>query len=124
MIVIDYKEHTNFLGVWLDKNLRWTVHTQQLTNKLGKICFTLRVIKRVAGLETVHTSYYANFHLLLHGLVFWDNSGNEKVIFRMQKRAIRAMVQMLITLTVNNILKRYIYYLYQVRIYTRIYMKF
>jgi hypothetical protein len=75
--VINYKEHTNFLGVWLDKNLKWTVHTQQLANKLGKICFVLRVINRVAGLDTVRTLYYAYFHSLLYGLVFfWDNSGN------------------------------------------------
>jgi hypothetical protein len=94
LINYNYKEHANFLGVWLDKNLKWTVHTQQLANKLGKICFALLVIKRVAGLETVRTLYYAYFHsLLLYGLVFWGNSGSEKVIFRMQKRAIRATVQ-------------------------------
>jgi hypothetical protein len=25
--VINYTEHTNFLGVWLDKNLKWSTHT-------------------------------------------------------------------------------------------------
>jgi hypothetical protein len=91
--VINYTEHTNFLGVWLDKNLKWSTHTQQLTNKLCNICFTLRVIKRVSGLETV-CALYAYFHsLLLYGLIFWGNSRNEKLIFRLQKRAIRAMVQ-------------------------------
>jgi hypothetical protein len=34
--VINYTEHTKFLGVWLDKNL-----TQQLANKLCQICFAL-----------------------------------------------------------------------------------
>jgi hypothetical protein len=92
--VINYTQHTNSLGLWLDKNLKWSTHTQQLANKLCKVCFVLRVIKRVSGLETVCTLYYAYFHsLLLYGLIFWGNLGNAKLIFRLQKRAIRAMVQ-------------------------------
>jgi hypothetical protein len=39
--VINYAEHTNILGMWLDKNLRWSTHTQKLANKLFKICFGL-----------------------------------------------------------------------------------
>jgi hypothetical protein len=92
--VINYTEHSKFLGVWLDKNLRWSTHTQKLANKLCKICFGIRVIRRVSGLETVRTLYYAYFQfLLLYGLIFWGNSANAKLIFRLQKRAIRAMIQ-------------------------------
>jgi hypothetical protein len=59
--VIKYSEHSKFLGVWLDKSLRWSVHTQELAKKLCKVCFGLRVVKRVSGLETVRTLYYAYF---------------------------------------------------------------
>jgi hypothetical protein len=92
--VIKCSEHSKFLGVWLDKSLRWSIHTQELANKLCKICFGLWVVKRVSGLETVHTLYYAYFQSLwLYGLIFWGNSANAKLIFRLQKRAIRAMMQ-------------------------------
>jgi hypothetical protein len=92
--VINYTEHTKFLGLWLDKNIKWSLHTQQLATKLSKICFAIRIIKQVSGLETVRTLYCAYFHsLLLYGLIFWENSANAKFIFRLQKRAIRAMVQ-------------------------------
>jgi predicted GTPase len=47
--VINYTEHTKFLGMWLDKKLRWSTHTQKLANKLCKICFGLQVVKRVSG---------------------------------------------------------------------------
>jgi hypothetical protein len=85
---IKYSEHSKFLGVWLDKSLRWSTHTQELAKKLCKICFGLRVVKRVAGLESVRILYYAYFHSLLsYGLIFWGNSANAKLIFKLQKRA-------------------------------------
>jgi hypothetical protein len=38
--------------------------------------------------------YYAYFQsLLIYGLIFWGNLGNAKLIFRLQKRAIRTMMQ-------------------------------
>jgi hypothetical protein len=95
--VINYTEHIKFLGLWLDKNIKWSMHTQQLATKLCKICFAIRVIKRVSGLKTVRTLYCAYFHSyrngMEYGLIFWGNSANEKLIFRLQKTAIRAMVQ-------------------------------
>jgi hypothetical protein len=73
---IKYSEQLKFLGVWLDKNLSWSIYTQELAKKkLGKICFGLRVVKRVLGFETVQTLYYTYFQSsLLYGLIFWGNS--------------------------------------------------
>jgi hypothetical protein len=70
-------------------------YTYSTTSKrLCRICFALRVIGRVLGLETTRTLYYAYFQsLLLYGLIFWGNSGNAKLIFKLQKRAIRTMMQ-------------------------------
>jgi hypothetical protein len=42
--VINYTEHIQFLGLWLDKNIKWSIHTQQLAIKLSKICFAIRII--------------------------------------------------------------------------------
>jgi hypothetical protein len=43
--VINYSEYTKFLGVWLDKNLSWSIHTQDLAKRLCKICFGLCLVK-------------------------------------------------------------------------------
>jgi hypothetical protein len=68
--VINYTEYIEFLGLWLDKNIKWSLHTQQLATKLSKIYFAIRVIKRVSGLETVRTVYCVYFHsVLLYGLI-------------------------------------------------------
>jgi hypothetical protein len=61
-MVITYTKHSKFLGVWLDKNLKSSIHTQKLANKLCKICFGLRVVRRVSGLETDSTLYYVYFN--------------------------------------------------------------
>jgi hypothetical protein len=92
--VINYTDHSEFLGIWLDKNIKWSLHTQKLASKLCKIFFGLQVVRRVTGLVTVRTLYYAYFKsLLTYGLIFWGNSTNAKLIFRLQKRAIRVMMQ-------------------------------
>jgi hypothetical protein len=45
-------------------------------------------------LESVRTLYYAYFHSFLsYGILFWGNSSNAKLIFKLQKRAIRAMME-------------------------------
>jgi hypothetical protein len=53
-MAINYIDHSKLLGVWLDKILKWSIHTQNLTNKLSKICFGLWVVRRVTGQETSH----------------------------------------------------------------------
>jgi hypothetical protein len=128
--VINYTEHIKLFGLWLDKNIKWSMHTQQLAIKLSKICFAIRIFKRVSGLETVRTLNCAYLHsLLLYGLIFWGNSTNAKLIFRLQKRAIRAMVQIpknisckqyFKSLHILPLLSLYIYiYIYEIQVYIK-----
>jgi UDP-N-acetylglucosamine 2-epimerase len=39
--VINYTAHSKFLGVRLNKHLRWNMHMKTLTNNLSKVCFGL-----------------------------------------------------------------------------------
>jgi hypothetical protein len=124
--VINYSEHLKFLGVWLDNNLNWSIHTRELANKLGKICFALQVVRRASGLETVCTLYHAHFQSLLsYGVLFWGNAASGKLIFRLQKRAIRAMMQIPKFNSCKQFFK-YLYilplpclYIYEVIVYTK-----
>jgi ribosomal protein L31E len=68
--VINYLDHLQFLEVWLDNNLNWSIHTRDIAKKLSKICFGLRVVRRATGLETVCIIYYAYFQSMLsYGLI-------------------------------------------------------
>jgi hypothetical protein len=44
-IQIPYVSETNFLGVWLDRNLNWDFHVEKLVIKLSKLCFAIKTIK-------------------------------------------------------------------------------
>jgi hypothetical protein len=82
------------------------MQTQKLAFDLSKVCFGLRVRRRLTGLEMVHTLYYAYFQSLLsYGLILWGNSVNVKLIVRLQKRAIRAMTQVPKTTSCKQIFK-------------------
>lgn len=36
--IIPYSSSVKFLGVWMDENLKWSVHLHNLEMKLSKIC--------------------------------------------------------------------------------------
>lgn len=92
--ILHYSGNTKFLGVWLDEHLKWSVHIHELVKKLSKICFALRLLIRASSLESARTVYFAYFHsVLTYGVIFWGNSSNAIQIFKLQKRAIRAIVQ-------------------------------
>jgi hypothetical protein len=81
-------------NLYSSPNIIRQIKSMKLAKKLCKICFGLRVVKRVSGLESVRILYYAYFQSLSsYGLIFWGNSANAKLIFRLQKRAIGAMMQ-------------------------------
>jgi hypothetical protein len=42
---LEFKEYTTFLGIYIDQNLRWTVHTDYLRKKLPSIIFALNELK-------------------------------------------------------------------------------
>jgi hypothetical protein len=84
--------HTRFLGVYIDKNLRWTAHTDHLRTKLPSIIFALRELRSVLDIQTLKVLYYSNFHSLLsYGIIFWGNNIDFKHIFILQKKALRTM---------------------------------
>ena len=91
---IQYKQHSKFLGVWLDDNLKWFTHIQDLSKRLSKLCFALFLVRRVSSLESTRAVYFAYFHSILkYGIIFWGNAPYFQLVFKVQKRAIRTMMQ-------------------------------
>lgn len=91
---INYKNNLKFLGVWLDDTLKWSVHIEHVSNKLSKLCFALLLVRRVSQLQSTRVLYFSYFHSVLnYGIIFWGNSPNSHLIFKLQKRAIRIMMK-------------------------------
>lgn len=84
---------TNFLGIEIDELLNWHIHCDTLAKKLSSACFALKTIKSITDVKTAKIAYYANFESVMrYGIEIWGNSTKDKIIFKIQKRAIRIIL--------------------------------
>ena len=81
---------TKFLGLTIDNTLSWKEHVAELTSKLNKACYAIRVIKPFMTLKVLKMIYFAYVHsVLTYGIIFWGNSHHSDSIFKIQKRIMR-----------------------------------
>jgi NADH:ubiquinone oxidoreductase subunit 3 (subunit A) len=86
MPVIGYKENKDDD----DDTLSWKEHILDLTSRLNKSCYTIRVIKSFMTPNVLKTVYFLYFHpVMSYGVIFWSNSHLSNNIFKIQKRSIR-----------------------------------
>jgi len=48
-----------YLGVFIDKNLTWKSHIENITKKVAKACGFLSKLRHSAGVDTLISVYYA-----------------------------------------------------------------
>jgi hypothetical protein len=97
---ISYKDNpinittcTNFLGLTLDSTLSWKTHIDQLSSKLNAACYVIRPLKSVISIKNLRRIYFSYVHsIIAYGIIFWGNSPNSENIFKLQKRAIRIIM--------------------------------
>ena len=84
-------DHTKFLGLYLDKELNWSVHLHKLCNKLSSSLFALRIVKNKLEANSLIQVYYAIFEShIRYGIIFWGNSSKTNVnkILLIQKKTV------------------------------------
>lgn len=85
---------TVFLGFQIDRGLTWNKHIDNLCARLGSACFALRRLSRVVSADVVRACYFATVHSLLqYGAELWGRAADRERVFRMQKRAVRAIAR-------------------------------
>ena len=75
---IPWVDKTKFLGLWLDSDLTWKVHIENLCLRLKRNMCLLRNPKNLFDRFTLKTIYHA--HIQSHvnyGLLLWGNSANK-----------------------------------------------
>lgn len=89
---VNVKEVVSFLGIAVDKNLKWKDHVEQLGKKLNSVIYTLNFLKRMVDDDVLRTIYFANFQSLsTYSILFWGSSSVMNRIFLKQKWAIRVI---------------------------------
>ena len=73
--------------------MTWKHHIGELTSKLNKACYAIRSIKLFMPLDVPRSTYFSYAHSIIsYGVVFWGNSCYSEVIFKIQKRIIRIIM--------------------------------
>lgn len=81
-----------FLGVEFDEGLTWRPHIHRLCPKLASVVYLIRNISHRVDKETITIAYHALFESRLrYGVECWGGSSDATRVFKMQKRAVRAL---------------------------------
>ena len=92
--VINATDNTKFLGITIDRNLKFKSHVSTISTKLAKVSGILFRLNNILPFEALKTLYSTLFvpHLL-YGMEIWFGilAMNDDRIFKLQKKAIRAV---------------------------------
>ena len=91
---INSTESIKFLGIMVDNNLNFKNHTSSVCTKISRVVGLLFRLNNILPVETLVTLYSALLvpHIL-YGIEIWHGAlrGNHDRIFKLQKKAIRAI---------------------------------
>jgi hypothetical protein len=51
-----------FLGLTIDTSLTWRHHITELTSKLNKACYAIRLIKPFMSIDVLRSTYFSYMH--------------------------------------------------------------
>lgn len=81
-----------FLGIMVDNKLTWKPQIEHLCKRLSKSAYALYQLSKKVNISTLLTAYYGLVaSVLRYGIIFWGQSTDRELIFKMQKRCIRSM---------------------------------
>lgn len=90
--IINEVETAKFLGLKIDSRINWKCHTEDLCTKISSLSFAMYKLAPTVSRNALFMAYYGLVESVLrYGLIFWGNSTNTEMVFKMQKRCVRAM---------------------------------
>lgn len=105
---IDITDNTKLLGIFIDSNMSWQTHIENLYKKLSSVCYALRILTKYLDFSAVKTAYYGNFYSLMkYGIIFWGQSIHFNEILKIQKKAIRIILKLGYRDSCRGIFKKY-----------------
>lgn len=85
-------DNAKFLGITIDNKMTWNTQTDIICKRLSKAAYALFQLSKKVNIETLLTAYHGLVaSVLRYGIIFWGQSANREIVFRMQKRCVRSM---------------------------------
>lgn len=92
---VTLRTETKFLGIFLDENISWSKHIDQLCSKLAQSCFAICNLKNNLDKKSLLSVYYALVYSnLSYNIIVWGQSVDTNRIFILQKRILRIIFDM------------------------------
>lgn len=97
------ENNVKFLGLYLDKNLSWSLHVKHVVQKISRSVYNLRILKRYLDFKTLKSVYHAIFESnIRYGMVIYGSTNELHKIFLVQKTVLRVMLGMKIGESCRN----------------------
>lgn len=123
---IEESLETKFLGLYLDYNMSWNTHIGSICSRLSKCSYLLHKLNKIVNRDTVLVAYHGLVaSILRYGIIFWGNATGSNMVFKSQKRCIRAICNLQRTDSCKQYFKRLniltvpSLYIYEVCLYVR-----
>uniref|UniRef100_A0A1B6L0L5 Reverse transcriptase domain-containing protein n=1 Tax=Graphocephala atropunctata TaxID=36148 RepID=A0A1B6L0L5_9HEMI len=86
-------DEVKFLGLVLDKNLRFCAHVDSVCRRMSAGIFLLRQLSKFAGVDVLLTAYYGVLYPhMVYSVPIWGyECERTRFLFRLQKRAVRTV---------------------------------
>jgi hypothetical protein len=92
---VEYSEQTKYLGIYVDMQLTWNAHGEQMASKISRNIYLLRNLANNLPLQSLRLAYFALVHCHIeYGILIWGHSGTLYRIFRLQRRAVRVIANL------------------------------
>ena len=92
---IRFVDHTKFLGVWIDCNLNWNIHTNRVIMKIRKNAHLLYRSKRYLSVHAKKILYYVQIYShISYGISVWGpmtNTASLRKIGQTQKKCLQSV---------------------------------
>ena len=91
---IELVKYTKFLGVYIDEELSWKHHIDQVVSKISKMTGIMAKVRHYLSLKTLQTIYYTIVYpYLTYCNIIWTSTypTRLKPLFRVQKKIVRIM---------------------------------
>ena len=73
--IIPLVDSTKFLGIIVDKGLKWEEHIKSVANKISKLSGIIYLIRRSLTPEALKCIYFSlGYSHIIYGIVFWGDS--------------------------------------------------